>query len=285
MDWLAKRLMLLMTCSLLALALAGSLHAAESTDAAGGVAGRTEWLQVATGRLKARTYVSSTATARPILVIVLHGDAPFNKPDYQYFFAKRSASLGDVVAAAILRPGYTDPAGDTSSGVRGSTTGDNYTRDRIDAIAAAITALRDEYRARAVVMVGHSGGAAISADILALYPKLARAALLVSCPCDLTPWRQHMKTVAPTPLWDQPVQSLSALDLASGVSSSTKVHMVVGSADHIAPPQFTQIYAAALSKRHIDVQVTQLPDKDHEIFLDPAVQVELAALLKSIDQR
>jgi hypothetical protein len=40
-----------------------------------------------------------------------------------------------------------------------------------------------------------------------------------------------------------------------------------------APPQFTQIYADALSKRHIDTQVTQLPDKDHEILLDPVSKV------------
>ena len=36
----------------------------------------------------------------------------------------------------------TDPAGDTSDGMRGQATGDNYTADRVAMIVAAIQALR-----------------------------------------------------------------------------------------------------------------------------------------------
>lgn len=62
-------------------------------------AGKTEWIQESPGRLKARTYKSPDATATPVLVIVLHGDAPFDKPGYQYTVAKEAASGGDVVSA------------------------------------------------------------------------------------------------------------------------------------------------------------------------------------------
>jgi pimeloyl-ACP methyl ester carboxylesterase len=242
----------------------------------------TEWIPVSGGHLKARVYRSLDATPAPILVIVLHGDAPVNKPGYQYTFAQAAAGLGDVVIAAILRPGYIDAAGDTSSGDRGLTTGDNYTRDRIDAIMAVIRHLRAEYHARAVVLAGHSGGAAISADILGLHPDLAKAALLVSCPCDVPAWRAHMKSIHPAPVWDVPVESLSPQDLAEKVSSSVHVQMVVGAADSVAPPELTTRYADALRRKGIDVNVTLLPGEGHEIFLEPAVQGVLADLLHSI---
>lgn len=269
--------------SVLASALALSLLATPVLAAAPDIGGVTEWQAVPGGKLKAQAYVSPQASAHPVLVVVLHGDAPFAKPRYQYDFARRAAAKGDVVAAAILRPGYTDAAGDTSSGVRGLTTGDNYTRDRIEMIAAAIRGLQKAHSARAVVLVGHSGGAALSADLLALHPELAKAALLVSCPCDLPAWRAHMKVLQHgDAIWDRPVTSVSALDLASQVPKDVVVRMLVGSADEVAPPELTQRYADALSSRGVDVKVSQLPGKDHEIFLEPEVEAGLEALLAAL---
>jgi pimeloyl-ACP methyl ester carboxylesterase len=279
--------MRLCTCALsatvAALAMANPLPAFAQA-VAGDSAGKTEWIQESTGRLKARIYASPAATATPVLVIALHGDAPFNKPGYQYTFAKEVASGGDVVSAAILRPGYIDAVDDTSSGERGRTTGDNYTRDRIDAIVTAIEHLRAEYHARAVVLVGHSGGAAISADILALYPQLAKAALLVSCPCDVPAWRAHMKAVHPSPVWDRPVPSLSPQDLVATVSRSVRVQMVVGAIDSVTPPSLTKRYADALKGRGVDVTTTLIPGKGHEIFLEPEVQSLLVSLLRGIGE-
>lgn len=255
---------------------------ATADPAAPDPAGVTEWTTTPAGRLKAQTFVSPQAGDHPVLVVVLHGDAPFARPSYQYAFARRAAQAGDVVAAAILRPGYTDPSGDTSSGERGLTTGDNYTRDRIDMIAGAIGELQRRHGARAVVLVGHSGGAAISADLLAVHPELAGAALLVSCPCDVPAWRAHMKSVQKAAIWDRPVSSLSPQDLASKVPKDDRVRMMVGAADAVAPPSLTRAYAAALSGRGVDVAVVELPGKDHEIFLEPAVQDELRALVATV---
>jgi predicted esterase len=275
---------LLAICSTLALATPAP-SSAQGVGAGADSVWQTEWLPVSSGHLKARIYRSFDVTPTPLLVIVLHGDAPFNNPGYQYDFAKAAANVGDVVIAAILRPGYIDAAGDTSSGVRGLTTGDNYTRDRIDAIVAAIQRLRSEYHARAIVLVGHSGGAAISADILGLHPDLAKAALLVSCPCDVPAWRAHMKELHPAPVWDVPVENVSPQDLTTKLSGSVHVQMVVGAQDSVAPPPLTTHYADALRRRGIDVGVTLLPGLGHEIFLEPAVQGVLADLLHHLRDR
>ena len=133
------------------------------------------WVQGGPYRLKTSVYRSSRLSPDPVLVVVLHGDAPFNKPDYQdTFAAKVAAAYADVITAAILRPGYTDPQGNTSEGDRGLATGDNYNAQNVDALAAAIGELRRRFKARRVVVVGHSGGAAITANILGRHPALDR---------------------------------------------------------------------------------------------------------------
>jgi pimeloyl-ACP methyl ester carboxylesterase len=259
---------------LASLAWAGLVSAAPSASA-----GKAEWIRFPGGPLRVRLFAGPRHAAAPTLVIVLHGDAPRTNPGYQYEFAAQAGKQADVIAAAILRPGYTDSFGDTSSGERGMTTGDNYTRDRLEMIATAIRALKAEYEPRQVILLGHSGGAALSADLLALHPDLADKALLASCPCDLEPWRQHMKTVAPTPLWDRPVDSVSPLSVAAGVPVRDKVVMMVGTKDNIAPPGLTRAYAAALKRKGVEVQLIELPDRDHEILLDPAVQTALRVLI------
>ncbi len=105
-------------------------------------------------------------------MIVLHGDLFNPRPSYQYAFAQALTDgfdapampdrvrarlgthphVGDVVAAGLLRPGYTDNAGDRSDGKRGDARGDNYTAEVTDAVAATVRALKRQFMARRVVL-------------------------------------------------------------------------------------------------------------------------------------
>jgi len=250
-----------------------------ATAARAGVA-RIEWLGAPGQHVKAELFAGADARATPILVIVLHGDAPAAKPTYQYdFAAKAAAQLPGVIFAALLRPGYTDGDGDTSDGKHGDATGDNYTPEVLDELNAAVRQLKSEMHPSSVVLLGHSGGAALSADLIARDPGLANAALLLSCPCDVPAWRQHMKTLYPSPLWDQPVPSVSPMDVVDKISQKTRIWLMVGEKDIVAPPVFTQRYAAALKKHGIDADVRVLPGADHEILLDDAVIAELSKVI------
>ena len=72
--------------------------------------GEQSWVQGGSFRLRTWSFVSEEKSASPILVVVIHGDAPFNKPEYRYVFAaKAAAAHPDVIAVGLLRPGYTDP--------------------------------------------------------------------------------------------------------------------------------------------------------------------------------
>lgn len=162
----------------------------------------SSWVTGGAYRLKASVFQSEAIGADPILVVVLHGDAPFNKPDYQNIFAAKVAATNrDVIAVGLLRPGYTDPQGNTSDGERGATNGDNWNAKNTDAVADAIGELKRRYHARKLVVVGHSGGASLTANILGRHPALLDAALLVSCPCDVEKWRQSMFQLTGEPIF------------------------------------------------------------------------------------
>jgi pimeloyl-ACP methyl ester carboxylesterase len=238
------------------------------------------WVQGGPYRLKTSVYRSSGLSPHPALLVVLHGDAPFNKPDYQdTFAAKVAAGYSDVIAAAILRPGYTDPQGNTSEGDRGLATGDNYNAQNVDALAAAISELRRRFKARRVVMVGHSGGAAITANILGRHPALVDAALLVSCPCDVKRWRAHMFQKTGIPTFQGLIATLSPIDLVSGIADRTTISMIVGAKDDVAPPDLSEAYRSALARLGKHVQLTELKDQGHEILLNPVVLQTVAPLL------
>lgn len=228
-------------------------------------------------------YVRDFGERRPAmvhtLVFVLHGDAPFTPPSYQYDFAAAATTLPGVHAVAILRPGYEDPDGDRSPGERGLTTGDNYTADRIDAIARAMAAEEARWPGAKHVIVGHSGGAAIAADLLAVRPALIDGALLVSCPCDLAAWRAAMKRRMPAAPFDRPVTSLDPLGLVSRIKGRPALTMVVGGDDDTAPPALTRRYAATARRRGLRVDVRVLPGRPHDILNEAPVLAALRDLL------
>lgn len=217
------------------------------------------------------------------LIVVLHGDAPFTKPGYHYAVARSlAAAVPDSIAVGLLRPGYEDPDGHRSPGERGQTTGDNYTADRIGAVAATIRKLQHRYRNARTVVVGHSGGAALAADLAATYPGLIDGMVLVSCPCTLPEWRRHMKTISPTPLWDAPVTSLDPVKLVGGIAPELRAAVLVGSDDKTTPLRFSRTYAEALSLRGIATDFRIVPGKDHELLGDPEVLAATARLAAAL---
>ena len=255
---------------------AGSCRSSQTgwTENDGGV---TRWIEVPEGQLKTRVYTGAAVSESPILVMVLHGDLPEPPPSYQYEFAKAIAGTAgnavatDVVAAGVLRPGYRDPAGDRSSGDMGRAVGDNYTPQVVDAVARATRELARDHHARAVILVGHSGGAAIAANLLGRHPDVAHGAVLVACACDPSAWRATRLADTGNEIFSGPTRSLLPLDLADEVAPRAVVRMVVGGQDEVTPPAQSRTYATALRERGIDVSVEVVPGLGHNILFTPRV--------------
>ena len=159
-------------------------------------------------------YFSSGELNNSTLVLVLHGDAPFNNPSYQYSIAKKIANENsNVVSVVVLRPGYSDNEGNQSKGDRGNSSGDNYTIKVLESVYNLTNELKRKYNPSKVLLVGHSGGGAISANLISKYPRTYSNAVLISCPCDLHLWRAHMKKLQPEArIWDMEVKSLSPIE-------------------------------------------------------------------------
>jgi pimeloyl-ACP methyl ester carboxylesterase len=245
--------------------------------------GTTLWVTT-TQRIKSKIYENARLSQHPILVVVVHGDSSDGSPPtYQYRFAERAAAtISDAIVAAVLRPGYSDGE-DTSEGLRGFSTGDNWTPEVVNAVATVLSELKDKYHPRRVVLVGHSGGAAIVGNLLGLRVAAADGALLVSCPCDVTAWRKYMQSIRGGAIWERPVRSLSPLALVDSVSTSAKLWLLVGSDDQITPSALTLAYAEALRNRKIAVNVTIAPGLGHNILLESIAMEHLKEIASTID--
>jgi len=231
-----------------------------------------EWVQGGALCLAAATYGSESAGESPTLIVVLHGDTSGGGPaDYHFEFARSVARPG-VIAVALLRPGYSDRAGRSSEG-QDLGRRDNYTAEYINAAGAAIEALKKEYRAKRVVLVGHSGGSAYTGVLLGSRPGIAGAAILVSCPCNIQRWREQRGGGA----WSR---SQSPSSFVAKIPVTTCLIAITGAGDDNTPPQLAQDYVAVLSGRGAKANFVSVPGAGHNF--NRAMQEAAAAALKEI---
>lgn len=227
---------------------------------------------VAGHRIAGRVYLDETPASAAPLVVVLHGDAPFINPGYQYAVAADLANAAPGVrVVALMRPGYADVYGSRSDGDRGFASGENYTLSVANDLAAAIQSLKQRWGAPSIILVGHSGGAAVAANIAALFPGLVQHLFLVACPCDVPAFRQHMARLHWSPMWLLPADSLSPIQTLDRMSSETKITAISGANDPIALVEYSEQYIAKARTLGIAASMIVLPDKGHEILDDTAV--------------
>ncbi|MBW4329674.1 hypothetical protein KY084_02140 [Stakelama sp. CBK3Z-3] len=206
------------------------------------------------------------------MFVVLHGDArPANRANSYAFAQAVVKAVPKSAALAILRPGYADAMGNASPGERGAGTGDNYTSERLQKIAAAIASAKAQVPAARVILIGDNGGAAMAADLAGIRPRLIDGMVLVSCPCTLPEWRKYMKKRAPSLNWESPVPSLDPLKTAGGVRPDLRAAMLVGAKDEITPGSFSRPYAEALALRGIATDYRIVPDRGQLSLDDPEV--------------
>lgn len=160
--------------------------------------------------------------------------------------------------------------------------GDDYTPEVVDAIASANRHFEEMYNARAVVLVGHSGGGAIAANLLGRYPGLVEGALLVGSACDPEAWRARMRAQDSRPFWNAPNPTLMPLSMAEGIHQGTLVRLIVGADDDIAIPEDSRKDTDALRRRGIDARLTTAPGLGHDILLTPETFRELKFLVQEL---
>jgi pimeloyl-ACP methyl ester carboxylesterase len=211
-----------------------------------------------------------------VMIVWLHGDVSSGGPaNYHFAIADQVVRQFDtikVLSVALVRPGYSDGSGDSSSvALLQGGRADHYTKENITEVGAAIERLRAKFQAKKVVVVGHSGGAATAAVLLGMKPKLIDAAVLVSCPCELNAWRAGRRQ------WNRSENPIKWVD---GVDPSTRVVALTGAKDDNTSPDLASGYVEALRARGVDATFQLLADETHNgAFRSPEVSNAVHTLL------
>ena len=213
-----------------------------------------------------------------VLLVWLHGDVSSGGPaNYHFRIAENAAKEFDsskVLSVALVRPGYPDGDG-SSSTVAASQSGrsDHYSRENVTEVATAIEHLRAKFKPHKVIAIGHSGGAATSAIILGLQPRLLDCAILVSCPCDLVAWRTGRRA------WDK---SENPIQWTESVSPEARIIALTGDKDDNTSPELARSYIEKLKARNVKETVFKsLPNETHNsAFRSPEVFNAIRSLLQ-----
>ncbi|GAD23241.1 S9 family peptidase [Acidovorax sp. MR-S7] len=254
----------------IALALLNPAHAAPCTDE-----DFTLRVSGASECLLTRAYGQKEAP--DVLLVWLHGDVSSGGPaNYHFAHAERSASTfadHKVLSVALVRPGYPDGSGESSS-VAFMHTGrtDHYTKENLTQVATAIERLRQHYQPRRVIAIGHSGGAATASVILGMCPGLIDAAILVSSPGDLAAWREGRRP------WHRSENPMAWTDK---IAPTTRVIALTGEADDNTRPELARRHIETLTQRGIQATFTPLPGEGHNSALrSPEVFGAIRTLLQ-----
>lgn len=209
------------------------------------------------------------------LIVYLHGDGSNGRSsDYMKRFARRVHDEADCnIGATILRPGYFGTNGEYSSGDDNGRR-DNHTEYVVDVIAAGITKLKQRYNSKKIILVGHSGGAVISAIILDRYPNLARGALLRGCPCDLEAWRDSRSSS-----W---LNSMSPIENAMNIPLDSIIVVQTGDDDTNTTSEFVEEYIKILADKGVDASQQIVQDEDHNTIGIAGFTNAIAELLEKI---
>ena len=216
-------------------------------------------------------------TEPDVMLVWLHGDVSSGGPaNYHFRIAESAAnefSSSKALSIAIVRPGYPDGDGNSSS-VSPSQSGrsDHYTKENVNEVATAIEHLKKRFNPRKVIVIGHSGGAATTANILGLQPSLIDNAVLVACPCDLVAWRVGRKE------WSR---SENPIALTDKVSPDAEVIALTGEKDDNTSTALARAYVEKLSARNINASFLPLPNETHNSsFRSPEVFNAIRKLLQ-----
>jgi poly(3-hydroxybutyrate) depolymerase len=204
--------------------------------------------------------INSANSVKPVrnLLVYLHGDSSRGGLFDRHFKHFTPFVDQNTVFVGMIRPGYADSKKNVSTGDKMGG-GDNYTAHNVDAVANAIRALKTKYKARQVVVVGFSGGAATVGVILGRYPDLIDDAVLIACPCDLTIRRQGWKNQK-----NIVRRSISPHEVADKVFKTAQVTAITGDADANTAPEQVTGYIATLKARGVKARYIEVPKATHD---------------------
>jgi predicted esterase len=209
--------------------------------------------------LKIITLNRDESVALDTLVVYLHGDG--GRTIRPSDWLKRGVSRinkKNVAHIILMRPGYYDSARNFSTGIsdRRSRRGKGYNSHNVEEIALAIKKLKDYHKPNKIIIVGHSGGAAIAALILGRHPGIANGAILAACPCNINKWAQMGGKRSGR-------GALSPHDYVENIGSDVTIIALTGTNDNNTFPILAVEYIEKLKKNNINAKFIGVEGETH----------------------
>ena len=194
---------------------------------------------------------------QPTLVVMLHGDLPKGGAALYHIERMREVARDEkIVSVAIIRSGYTGYKRRKSEGSNHGRR-DSYTKRNNQAAGEVIQKLKKLHNACRIIVIGHSGGAAMAAVIITMFPELVDKAILVSCPCNIALWTKARR-------WRPWKRSLSPFSFVAKVPLSTEVVAITGKKDRNTFPKLAAQYVSSLKKRNIKAKLIIVENAAHD---------------------
>lgn len=208
-----------------------------------------------------------------VLMVYLHGDNQGAAESARIgAMAVNLAKAVGVPTISLQRPGYRGPLG-TSDG-QFPVRDDDYTADNVEIIFDALGNIKSANPGKRIVLIGHSGGAAMTALMAARHTKIADAYLLAACPCDIKPWREWRQQSTGRPgYWPN---SLSPQAEANRMEPGAVVRLIVGSKDDNTLAKFSESYVATLKARGVAATLNYVEGASHSGVRESAEFFQLA---------
>ncbi len=186
------------------------------------------------------------------IVVFMHGAVSSGGPaDYMYSYARRFAiNHPDVVAIALLGPGYFDRDGKRSQG----SDANRRLADDTDPIIGALEYFSTQYKTQKIYVLGHSKGAMNMAGILGKKPGLITGAVLVAGVYDLHALAAYR---------NRGQSGIQGIDLVSKISKETKIVLVHGDADRDVPIAQSIAYDKKARNAGLSSQLITLQGQGH----------------------
>ena len=225
---------------------------------------------------------TTNLTNKEKLIVFIHGDKLDSKNIYFEKFASKFISKNSIVVS-ITRPGWTNIKNHKSGGKKNISNGDNYVpKQDVDPIYRVIKKLKKKYKTKDTIVIGHSGGAAITGILFGRFKKLIDSAILISCPCIVPAWRKNYFNAvlknSREKICIPKFKSHSPHEYIKKINPKLNIYIFVGTQDKNTLPIFSIKYHELLIKNQKKSELF-LMDGGHMNILD---NLELENSIKKI---
>ncbi len=174
------------------------------------------------------------------LVVILHGDGGPGR--YDEYAQALAAAASRTTVVTLNRPGFNGSPGCCRSK-------DHYTRSNNALLAESLATMKASLRPSRMIVMGHSGGAAQLATIIATHPGIVDVAILAACPCNVPSWRVHRRGQ------NNWTNSQSPHRFAHAIPRSTQVLAITNQRDSNTRLRFAQEYVQIAQAAGANVQL------------------------------